>query len=861
MACTYSILNDAGERVSFDKIEDALKYARENNLADRLIKEDPSNTTATLANVLRQMSFGEINYSPQQLRAFQEEVLDEFIRMEEQSQYFYKIGSPIALTKGLGKSFDQMAGVIKNLADLGIDVPEDTEFKSPIDVRYLLTGDEKYKPHGENPYYHKITANNIKIMKNVHALSKTMFMEQSPSFIFTSNKVISNLKDGIAEDIDKVREIKDDLTSFMQIAAYKQWIEVNDKKTSTLRNSLIYDSVGNTPTIVDIVKEAIAIAPDNVFLKFILPVSTTVKVGKKKVRNINNKDVINTIEGKTRGKIEPDLVANMMDSFSELYLNPRTQYHAKALFDYLIVKDGLMYKNKSFIKMIPTFMFKEMSNATDLATELLSLSQRAEFGRFLKKVDALEIVDAEGNYKSYFTDSDKQQFNELFRNNDLTGIKNKLYEKIFGLNYNQLYNKFEQIYATDARYQFNLELIRTKVKTPSGPMRPAQGIAFGEQDGIRYLHVGMFTEKFRATEEGSAERSKVFKETMDDLSSAGFNSVRIDENKSNLEFKKFIRIKRTSGVSPTGEQNTVYVTYQLIKVERQGANNKTQEFTGAAMTAEGEMVPRGTYAVYAPVDVVGTSNSTGVANLGNRPTKDQVIQTLNNKLRGNGGQNPPAAPPANPVTPPSGGTPVSGGTYSGMITSLNENQVFVFGSNPLGVNGNPNKGTGGAALAALKNGWVKQGEKMDNKVSDSGKAYDLTTVTSPGAKRSMTPEQITSGIEKLYKLAYGNPQKQFLIAYTGKTGNNLNGYSNQELADMFSAYVIPPNVIFEKDFSTLITRKTPAPKTESTGTVQGGIFGGMQQMAFDPNDLSGFDAGFFVDDSDIDKTLDKLDDC
>jgi hypothetical protein len=78
---------------------------------------------------------------------------------------------------------------------------------------------------------------------------------------------------------------------------------------------------------------------------------------------------------------------------------------------------------------------------------------------------------------------------------------------------------------------------------------------------------------------------------------------------------------------------------------------------------------------------------------------------------------------------------------------------------------------------------------------------------------------------------------------------------------MFSAFVIPPNIIFEKDFNTLITRKTPTSKTESTGIVQGGIFGGMQQMPFDPNDLSGFDAGFFTDSSSIDDTLDKLDDC
>lgn len=148
--------------------------------------------------------------------------------------------------------------------------------------------------------------------------------------------------------------------------------------------------------------------------------------------------------------------------------------------------------------------------------------------------------------------------------------------------------------------------------------------------------------------------------------------------------------------------------------------------------------------------------------------------------------------------------PVEVNTYTGRINKLEENQVFVFGSNPLGINGNPSKGTGGAALVAYNIAGVKQGEKMDNKLSDSGKAWGITTVTKPGAKRSKTPEEIKQGIKKLYDYASQNPNKQFLIAYQGKTGSNLNGYSNQELADMFSSFEIPSNVLFEKEFSTLL---------------------------------------------------------
>ena len=165
-------------------------------------------------------------------------------------------------------------------------------------------------------------------------------------------------------------------------------------------------------------------------------------------------------------------------------------------------------------------------------------------------------------------------------------------------------------------------------------------------------------------------------------------------------------------------------------------------------------------------------------------------------------------------------------TYTGKVTQLEDNQVFVFGSNPLGVNGNPSKGTGGAALVAHNIAGVKQGEKMDNKLSDSGKAWGITTVSAPGAKRSKTPEEIKAGIKKLYDYALQNPDKEFLVAYQGTEGRNLNGYSNQELADMFSAFPIPNNIVFEQEFSTLLSK----PKVESNMSQltnhSGGAYGG-----------------------------------
>lgn len=138
-------------------------------------------------------------------------------------------------------------------------------------------------------------------------------------------------------------------------------------------------------------------------------------------------------------------------------------------------------------------------------------------------------------------------------------------------------------------------------------------------------------------------------------------------------------------------------------------------------------------------------------------------------------------------------------TFKGKITELSENQVFCFGSNPVGIQG------AGAALFAVKRGWCTSNEKMNNCLSKSGKAWGIVTVSYPGKKKSKTLYEITQNIKKLYEFANLNREKEFLIAYTGKTNVNLNGYSNKQLAECFSAFYPPSNIVFEEEFSTLLT--------------------------------------------------------
>ncbi len=133
-------------------------------------------------------------------------------------------------------------------------------------------------------------------------------------------------------------------------------------------------------------------------------------------------------------------------------------------------------------------------------------------------------------------------------------------------------------------------------------------------------------------------------------------------------------------------------------------------------------------------------------------------------------------------------------TYKYPIEKLEPHQIFVFGSNTEGRHGK------GAALWARKYAGAIYGKPEGLQ----GQSYaivtkDLTKSTHP----SIDMMQIIHQIGKLYLEAELNPEKEYLIAYSVRP--NLNGYTVQQMAEMFSIHQeIPENIVFEEEFSKLI---------------------------------------------------------
>jgi len=144
-------------------------------------------------------------------------------------------------------------------------------------------------------------------------------------------------------------------------------------------------------------------------------------------------------------------------------------------------------------------------------------------------------------------------------------------------------------------------------------------------------------------------------------------------------------------------------------------------------------------------------------------------------------------------------------TYKGYINFLEDNQIFCFGSNPEGKHG-----AGTARIALEKYGAVYgKGRGLfgksygivtknltDDFVENNGIEYKISGL------RSVTKEQIVENIKELYDFANKNKDLEFLIAYA-PYGKLLNGYSINEMAEMFNSYNIPENIVFNEDFFKL----------------------------------------------------------
>lgn len=166
------------------------------------------------------------------------------------------------------------------------------------------------------------------------------------------------------------------------------------------------------------------------------------------------------------------------------------------------------------------------------------------------------------------------------------------------------------------------------------------------------------------------------------------------------------------------------------------------------------------------------------------------------------------------------------------ITKLAENEIFLYGSNPQGING------AGAAKAAMS---LSKGAKNGiGRGFNGSNAYALVTKSlnagflekSTGILYdkegycSVSPEQIRKNIDELYEIARSpeHKDKKFLVSYqyeswpNGTPKKSLNGYTSQEMLEMFvKDKDVPSNIVFHESYKPHLEKLYKNQNKQSTG--------------------------------------------
>jgi hypothetical protein len=128
-------------------------------------------------------------------------------------------------------------------------------------------------------------------------------------------------------------------------------------------------------------------------------------------------------------------------------------------------------------------------------------------------------------------------------------------------------------------------------------------------------------------------------------------------------------------------------------------------------------------------------------------------------------------------------------TYSGTITELKPNQIFVFGSNLAGRHGL------GAALQAR----IIFGAEYGIGEGRTGQTYAIPTKDFNIRKRNL--KDVVKSIQLFIEYANEHPELEFLVT---RIGCGLAGFEPEEMAAAFNQQPIPDNILFEENFATLL---------------------------------------------------------
>ncbi len=468
--------------------------------------------------------------------------------------------------------FEQVDDVLSTFDALGVG-KSDVAFEISdisFDIRSIITNE------------HSNIAENYKQLQLIAGpLSKKAFLSRQNISQYAKSMVLTNFN---VPERDKVfkKELMHDWNSYLSVVGLKKYLTDNGmyEVLESMNQDIMWSdstSPKNIATIVESVR-GLKGADRNRFansLAVIKPVP-----GKSSVTQAN----INTWV-----KMSEQMQRKLVDSFRELVASTdENKYKAGlAFFNYLLVASGGQFKNGSFIRFTPEFMFKDWSTTMNKIIEMTSKDFETEDERdaaFLQVFNTPYLQVVENFMKAYSTNIGNKGYLKSPGYSNFANFTPNFTKEGYDLSEKEVleYNErtTEFLMPGDSRLPFNIDIATGKVSVNIfNGIRENEWVDAGQHGMVR-VKKG----KFSKVEKVLRDRNLSY------LRSGGFNTT-VD---SQMEFPFSVRI---------GNQ-----LYTLTRVGRQEAKSFN------TLLSEGETIPKGISAVYERSEFTGDYKQWKAAN-------------------------------------------------------------------------------------------------------------------------------------------------------------------------------------------------------------------------------------------------------
>jgi hypothetical protein len=315
---------------------------------------------------------------------------NEYKKTKKVSDYLFAMTRVLSLSKGFPSSFSDIEDIKNALTDLGIKVSEG----NPLNLNsYQLSYVDGYQ-HNVSDYpltnilellqNSELITTNIQAMYAVSDISKEFFIMNTDA----ARKIYSSIVKGLGTIYggygkEELSKIYPTVLSALALAAYRKQISDgtittklkmqsntgNPHLNSVFDLSPLFDIEGNRK-LLDRARRSNE-ADVNLLLKTMGYTTTSYKGVEGSA--LENREVGRFI-GDSISKRNPEYAMELVDAYTRLINNPETRDLAFAIFNQILLRDGMMFTRDSLIRHInPSFMKSLHNTMNDMHEGLLEL--------------------------------------------------------------------------------------------------------------------------------------------------------------------------------------------------------------------------------------------------------------------------------------------------------------------------------------------------------------------------------------------------------------------------------------------------------------------------------------------------------